>query len=91
MTRRRKTRRRGSYKLIVKRLPRKVCVSIRAARGRTLAKRKYVHRHKKGRRVGRRRKTKYQTFIKRCMKKNHRHRGSKLAMCARRYKRGLAP
>ncbi len=86
-----------TYKLVVKRLPRKVCVSIRAMKGRTLTKRKNVKYGRKRRKSKsrRKRKMKYQTFIKKCMK---RHKGrkygaksGKMGMCARRYKRGLRP
>ncbi len=35
------------YKLRVKRLPKTVCISIRAGRGKTLAKKKYVKRGRK--------------------------------------------
>ncbi len=67
-----------TYKLIVKRLPRKVCVSIRSAKGRTLTKKRNVSYRKKGKR-GKRRKRKIPW-----MKKG---KGGYWSKCARRTKR----
>ena len=81
------------YKLIVRRLPRKVCVSIRAAKGRSLVKRrKYVRKTKKGRKGARRRKQAWRPFMKKCMKGHKNYKGKyKLKMCGRRYRSGLRP
>lgn len=84
-----------TYKLIVKRLPRKVCVSIRAKKGRTLTKRKYVKYSKKRKRATRRkrkRKGSWRVFMKKCMKKHKNYKGKyKLKMCGRRWRTGKVP
>jgi len=83
------------YKLVVKRLPRKVCVSIRAAKGSTLTKRKYVKRSKSRKRGKRRRKMKWITYYKKCAKayrgKSRRKPRSVTKACAARYRAGKRP
>jgi len=53
------------HKLVVKKLPRKVCISIRAGKGRTLAK---TTRRRKGKRIYSRKRKVKGGSIKRCSK-----------------------
>lgn len=67
------------HRLTVKRLPKKVCISIRTTKGRTLAKKKYV-RYGRKRTKSRRRKTKR-------ARRTRRAKVGKVAACVKRSNR----